>query len=184
MPVGFLKEPPALSFDMDLSSGFKIGYVSNTHGLKGEVTVTLGDSPPLSEVSTIFVEVRGSLVPHQVERISDRGDKAFVKFEDVDTHEQAKGLKGCSLYLPRTDRPVLRRNEFYDDEIIGFSVEDQHLGTLGKVARVEVLGMNRLIAVQVNNKEVLIPVNGPFIKSITRSRKKISVELPNGFMDI
>jgi 16S rRNA processing protein RimM len=33
-------------------------------------------------------------------------------------------------------------------------------------------------------KEVLIPVNSPFITSINKSKKKISVNLPEGFLDI
>jgi len=30
----------------------------------------------------------------------------------------------------------------------------------------------------------MIPVNGPFIKSISKAKKKIQVELPEGFLEI
>jgi 16S rRNA processing protein RimM len=33
-------------------------------------------------------------------------------------------------------------------------------------------------------KEVMIPVNGPFVKSINRTKKTVTVSLPEGFLDI
>jgi 16S rRNA processing protein RimM len=35
-----------------------------------------------------------------------------------------------------------------------------------------------------NEKEVLIPVNGPFILSINKTKKIITVLLPEGFLEI
>src|SRR6267378_582592 len=115
---------------MDIDSCYRIGYIEKTHGLKGEVTIVVRESIPIQKASTILVDVNGTLVPYFVERVSDRGDKAFVKLEDVDSPEQAKALKGCSLYLPKKVRPKLDRGGFYDDEVIGFEVEDEKLGLL------------------------------------------------------
>jgi 16S rRNA processing protein RimM len=78
----------------------------------------------------------------------------------------------------------LGRGEFYDDEITGFAVNDEVTGDLGKVREIIEAGPNKLIAVDNGVKEVLIPVNGPFIKSINKSRKTIIVELPDGFLDL
>jgi 16S rRNA processing protein RimM len=52
------------------------------------------------------------------------------------------------------------------------------------VVQVEQAGPNKLLAIDHNGKEVLIPVNGPFIKGINKSKKKITVTLPEGFLDI
>jgi 16S rRNA processing protein RimM len=45
-------------------------------------------------------------------------------------------------------------------------------------------GPNRFLMIDWHEKEVMIPINGPFIKSINKSKKKISVELPEGFLEI
>jgi 16S rRNA processing protein RimM len=45
-------------------------------------------------------------------------------------------------------------------------------------------GANRLLVLMQGEKEVLIPVNSPFILSINKSKKRISVDLPEGFLDI
>jgi 16S rRNA processing protein RimM len=164
---------------------YKIGHISKTHGLQGGVTVIFNrESPALQELKSLFIEQNHTLVPYFIESYSDRSDKAFVKFEDVNTPEQANQLRGRSLYLNKKIRPKLDRGGFYDDEVVGFDVEDQHLGRLGKIREVLHMGPNRLLAIDGFSKEVLIPVNGPFIQRINKSKKKFTVDLPEGFLDI
>jgi 16S rRNA processing protein RimM len=169
---------------MDIQSCFKIGYISKGRGLSGEVTVLFSEAIDAQETDSLFVEINGALVPYVIESISSRPDKSFIKFEDIDTIEAANQLKGCSLYLPKTIRPDLKRGEFYNDEVVGFKVEDDTHGLLGVVKDVVQSGPNRLIEITYGQKEILIPVNGPFIKSINRSKKIIKVDLPDGFLDI
>jgi 16S rRNA processing protein RimM len=169
---------------MDINACFKIGYISKTHGLKGGVTVVFSESGEFESLESVFVEIKHSLVPYFFESFSDRGEKGFIKFEDINTFEQAEALKGCSIYLPKTVRPKLKRGDFYNDEVLGFEVEDVHNGFLGEVKEIIESGANRLLSVDRSGKEVLIPVNGPFIKSVNKSKKKIQVELPEGFLDI
>ena len=169
---------------MDVRDAYKVAYVMRTHGLRGEVTIaTLPDCPDLAGVQTLFIEHRQQLVPYFVESISSRSDKAFLKLEDVDTLEKASELKGLSIYLPKSERPKLARGEFYSDEVVGFEVSDDDR-VLGKVKEVVEVGPNRFLSLDVEQRETLIPINGPFIKSVNRSSKKIKVELPEGFLDI
>lgn len=171
---------------MNIGDYYKVGYVMKPHGLKGEVTISL-DPDALADwenLKSIFIEKKSQLVPYFVEAISVRNDKAFVKLEDVDTPEYAELLKGGSLYLPKKTRPKLAKGEFYSEEVIGFEVFDDVHGPLGFVGDVEQAGPNRFLIVSYLQKEIMIPVNGPFIKSINKSKKKISVSLPDGFLDI
>ena len=171
---------------MELSDCFKIGYIQKTHGLKGEVTISLEAGAPddLEAITSLFVEVKGRLIPYFIEDLSLKGDKAFVKFEDVNTSEEASALKGSSLYLPKTARPKSKRGEFYNDEILGFTVHDVEVGTIGNVIRVETEEVNPLLIVLQGEKEVAIPINAPFITSVNKTSKKIEVELPEGLLDI
>ncbi|GHN00406.1 ribosome maturation factor RimM [Cytophagales bacterium WSM2-2] len=169
---------------MNIEECFKIGYVSKTHGLKGEVTVVFENEFELDDLPIIFLEFNGNLVPHFVEKISDRGDKSFVKFENIDSLEQADSLKGCSIYLSKSNRPKLKRGQFYDDEIIGFAVEDEFAGELGVVNDIQGNGTNRLLVINYNNKEVLVPINSPFVKNVNKSRKTIQLNLPEGYLEV
>jgi len=171
---------------MQIKDCFKIGFIQKPHGLKGEVTIALSPEGPdeFSKLDAVFVEQNNRLVPFFIESSSQNGDKVFAKFEDVDSSEAAEKISKAALYLPKSARPKSERGEFYDDEIIGFTAQDKQLGELGKVVSVEIAGPNKLLAVNFNDKEILIPVNGPFILSINKSKKTITVDLPEGFLDI
>ncbi len=169
---------------MEKDDYFKIGYVAKAHGLKGEITMMITAEADFGQIDSFFVELRGTLVPHFIKAISNRGDKAFIKLDEVDTLDQANTLKGCSIYLAKEARPKLKRGEFYDDEVIGFEVHDEIIGILGTIKEISSNGPNRLLTLYHKTKEVLIPVNSPFIKSLNKSKKVMKVELPDGFLDI
>jgi 16S rRNA processing protein RimM len=171
---------------MNISDYYKVGYVMKPHGLKGEVTISLDPDAPADweNLKTIFIEKKSQLVPYFIKAISVRNDRAFVKLEDVDTPEYAALLKGGSLYLPKESRPKLAKGEFYSEEVIGFEVFDDVQGPLGFVEDIEQAGPNRFLILSYIQKEIMIPVNGPFIKNIDKAKKTISVSLPEGFLEI
>jgi 16S rRNA processing protein RimM len=171
---------------MEVQSCYKIGWIFKPHGLKGEVTVMLEDDAPadLSTIDSVFLEQNNRLVPYFIEAVSGQGKKAFLKFEDVDSPEAAKLISKQSVYIPKSARPKNRRGKFYDDEVIDFQVFDAEMGLLGKIGDVIAAGPNRLLSLEHHGKEILIPTNAPFIKSINKSKKRIDVELPEGFLDI
>jgi len=168
---------------MKIEECFKIGYVSKTHGLKGEVTAVFENEFELDDVKSLFLEFDGSLVPYFIEKISGKGDKPFLKFEGVDSLTEAAELKGCGIYLPKTFRPKLKRGQFYDDEVVGFSVEDETAGPLGIVIEVQGSGVNRLLAIDHKDKEILVPINSPFIKSTNKTERRIRLSLPEGYLE-
>lgn len=170
---------------MDVASCYKIAFITRPHGLKGEVTLTLlPDCPALEKGSSLFLQIRNQLVPHFIESISAKGNKAYVKFDGVDTAAAADALKGCSLFLPKNQRPSLPKGEFYSDEVIGFEVIDSILGSLGTVKGILETGANRHLVVQREAREVLIPLNGPFITHFSKAKKSIQVEIPEGLLDL
>ncbi|HET9054888.1 MAG TPA: ribosome maturation factor RimM [Cyclobacteriaceae bacterium] len=171
---------------MKLDELYKAGFIMRAHGLKGEVTISLDADAPADweTLESILLEVKSQFVPYFIESISVRHDKAFLKLEDVNTPEAAASLKGTSIYLPKASRPKPARGDFYNEELIDFEVIDEELGLLGTVQAIEQAGPSRFIVLSHKTKEVMIPVNGPFIKSINRTKKTVTVSLPEGFLDI
>lgn len=170
---------------MKIEACHKIGYVVKTHGLKGELTLALGpECPELSLLQTVFIEVKSQLVPYSIQSSSVKGVKAYVKFEDLNTVESAGLLTGASVYIPKNSRPTLPRGEFYKDEVVGFEVADVTQGPLGFVKEVLETGANRHLIVNYLGREIMIPLNGPFITNVSKAKKKLMVDLPEGFLEI
>src|SRR5690242_10826960 len=143
---------------MKPESCYKIGMIAKPHGLKGEVTVLLENTPiDWDSIKSVFIQTGTSqLVPYFIEYISVRGLKAFLKFEDVNSPELAASISKREIFLPKSERPKTGRGEFYDDEILGFNVNDKLHGDIGTVEDVEVSGTNRLLVIKKDEKEVLI----------------------------
>jgi 16S rRNA processing protein RimM len=171
---------------MEIDSCFKIGWILKPHGLKGEVTVVLENEAPadLSQLESVFVEQNQRLVPYFIESVSAQDKKAYVKFEDVDSVDAAAQIAKKSIYIEKSSRPKSGRGEFYSDEVINFEVYDQVQGFLGEIKEIMAAGPNRLLVVSKNEKEILVPINGPFIISVNKSKKTVRVDLPEGFLDI
>jgi 16S rRNA processing protein RimM len=171
---------------MNTDSCYKIGFIMKPHGLKGQVTISLDPEAPedLTAIETVFVESHERLLPYFIEAISLKGSKAFLKLEEVNTPEEAQKISKSAIYLPKSSRPKSGRGEFYDDEVIGFEVLDSEFGSLGKITEIIQAGPNKLLSVNYHGKEVLVPLNSPFIDGINKSRKKITVTLPEGFLEI
>lgn len=144
--------------------------------------VLLPESPEPEEIRHVFILQKGDFVPYFVEHFSARPDQLVVKWEDVNTIDAAEQLKGCEVFLPKKARPKLARGEFYNDEVIGFAVamSEQLLGTVKAVTET---GGNRFLVLD-NARETFIPVHGPFIKSINKAKRRILVELPDGFLEL
>jgi 16S rRNA processing protein RimM len=173
---------------MDIESCYQLGYVIRKHGLKGEVYILLDVDDPgyYEEMESVFVAINRQemLVPFFIEEISIAEDKALVKFEGIDTAEEAENLVSCGLYLPIEFLPRLSEDQFYYHDIIGFQVIDHKAGALGPVQQVYHFTSQDLLSVMHKEKEVLIPVADEIIKKVDKDKKELFVELPDGLLDI
>jgi 16S rRNA processing protein RimM len=171
---------------MSLEGYYLIGQVTKPHGLKGEVTVLLQPDLPndVSSLSTVYLRMNESAVPYFIQNVSLKGNKAIMRFEDVDTLEDAQSISKHQLYLPIGQRPIARKGEFYSDEVVGYTVEESLAGELGIITEVLTISAQRLLSVKYQSKDLLIPVNAPFIKEIDKSKKIMYVTLPEGYLDI
>ena len=166
---------------------FYLGKIAKKFSFKGEVLVYLDtDEPELYEnMESVFVDLNKNLVPFFIENSSlHKNDFLRVKFEDVDTEEDADAIMGCELYLPLSFLPKLEGNQFYYHEVIGFDVEDQRLGVVGKIVSINDSTAQPLFEVLNGSIEMLIPMIDQFLVKIDRINKKVIMNLPEGLVEM
>ena len=166
---------------------FYLGKIAKKFSFKGEVLIYLDtDEPELYEnMESVFVELNKNLVPFFIENSSlHKNDFLRVKFEDVETEEDADAIMGCELYLPLSFLPKLEGNQFYYHEVIGFEVEDQRLGVVGKIVSINDTTAQPLFEVLNGNVEMLIPMIDQFLIKIDRDNKKVIMNLPEGLVEM
>jgi len=166
---------------------FYLGKIAKKFSFKGEVLAYLDtDEPELyKNLESVFVECNKHLVPFFIETSSlHKNDFLRVRFEDVTTEEEAEALLGNDLYLPLSMLPKLSGNKFYFHEVIGFEVEDQRLGIVGKIQSINDSNAQPLFEVLKGDVEILIPMIDHFLVKIDRENKKVVMNLPEGLIEM
>ena len=173
---------------MRIDDCYQLGYVIKTHGLHGELSILLDVDVPeaYQDLESVLVATSGSetLVPFFVEHLAIRQNKALVKFEDIDTIEQAEALLKARLYLPLENLPPLEDDQFYYHEIIGFTVQDTQQGPLGTVQDVYESTGQEMIVMQYQEKEVFIPINDDIVPRVDKIQSIVHVNLPEGLLEV
>ena len=166
---------------------FFLGKIVSKFSFKGEVLVKLDtDNPEIyQEMESVFVDYNNNLVPFFIEKARlHKSSLLRVKFEDVDTEEDADDLIKTSLYLPLDLLPELEDDQFYYHEIIGFEVIDEAKGNIGTVKNINDNTVQALFEIEFNDKEILIPINDEFIDKLDKENKKLYLKTPEGLIDL
>ena len=171
---------------MDFDSYFQLGYIVKSHGLKGEVTAFLDSDEPYAyrEMESVFVEQQQRLIPFFIKQLKVQGNKAVISFEGISSVEQANALKSAKLWLPLDVLPELEDEQFYFHEIIGYEVIDSVSGSIGKVKSVYDSGAQDLLAVESQEKEILIPIVDSIVTKVDKEKEQILVSVPQGLIEL
>ena len=165
---------------------YKIGKLGKPHGVKGEIAFSFDDDVfDRQEADFMFVMIDGLLVPFFFEEYRFSSDVvALVKFEGVDTLEQAADLAGCDVYFPRAasddDADAVSKAE-----LSGFRLVDAATGAVvGEVTAIDDSTANPLFVVDTANGEMLIPASHELVKAIDKKNLTITVDIPEGLLQL
>lgn len=166
---------------------FYVGKIAKKFSFKGEVLLYL-DTDDLSDyenLESVLVDFHGTLVPFLIERKQwHKGQFLRVKFDEVDTEAQADEIVGREVYLPLEFLPELEEGQFYYHEIVGFQVQDAKHGNIGTVLGVNDSGIQPLLVIRFQEKEILIPLLDEFIQQLDKPNQTLYLKTPPGMMEL
>ena len=172
---------------MQLKDCFYLGKIVKKYSFKGELLVKLDTDEPDSytNLESVLISHGNNLIPFFLEHCKlHKSDLLRVKFEDINTEEEADSLLKAELYLPLAALPKLTGNKFYYHEVIGFNVIDEHHGMVGSITGVNDTTAQALFEIEHEGKEILLPINDEIIKKVDREQQEIQVLAPDGLIDL
>ncbi|MBO7466744.1 MAG: 16S rRNA processing protein RimM [Bacteroidaceae bacterium] len=163
-----------------------IGKFTRTHGVKGEIAMSFtNDVFDRTDCPYLVCSMDGILVPFFIEEYRFKSDTvALIKFEKIDTIEQARQLTNKEALFPTKYIPEDEEQEYTWLSFIGYEVEDTACGYVGKVVDVDDSTINVLFIVErEDGKEVFIPAQEALIEDIDHEKRSILFNLPEGLLE-
>ena len=166
---------------------FYVGTVVGKYSFKGEVLVkTDSDNPEdYTKLESIFVELSTGLVPFFIRKCQlHKSSLLRIDFEEVNSEQDADAILKKNLFLPLDLLPPLEGNKFYYHEVIGFSIT-QNGTQIGTILGIIEQGLQALFEITDNQgAERLNPIHDDFILEVDRASRNITVQLPEGLLEL
>ena len=154
-----------------------VGKIVGTHGIKGELKV-LSD---FKFSDKVFAKDKRIIINNKTYIINSvRKHKNFIliTLNDYNDINQVLDFIKKNIYIDEEDL-VLNDEEILDEDLVKYHI----LTTDGKSGIIKEIfwasPTNKIMRVELD-KEVLIPFNSPMIKSISKSKKEVIIELISG----
>lgn len=166
-----------------------VGRILSPHGIAGLLKVLpLTDYPDrCRDLKEVACELRGIRSTVMVERATLHGRYWLIKFEGIDTREEAAALRGALILIRTDERVPLPDGSYYHDQLIGLKLYNTEGECLGQVKDI-VPGAahdHYLIGRDApGEKDFLLPAVKAFILEIDLSGGRIIAEPPAGLMEL
>lgn len=158
-----------------------VGRIAGLFGIRGELKC----DPTQSGRSLFKPDARfdaaladGGLEHLCLTSVREHQSRLLVRFEGVDTADQAQRYVGSTLLAAR-ERIELEAGEYLDRDLVGCELVDATGKRLGLVEAVEHYPSSDMLVV--GGK--FVPMIGAFIKSIDLAERRIVADLPAGLLD-
>lgn len=171
---------------MALVKYLSIGRVLAPWGIKGQVKIN-----PLTEdirrfetLDAAYIDFGEKTVYKKIEKVTFlKQDFVVLKFEEIDTIEDAQKLRNCFIKVHRDDAIKLPEDHFFICDIVGLYVYDEKQHLIGIVQDVLQTGANDVYVVETSeNKEVLIPAIKQVVKKVDLANKKMIIRPLEGML--
>ena len=169
-----------------LDKKIPLGQILKPHGIKGELKILFynEDSNWLKKNQIVFLEDSQKVFfEYKIERIFYSFRKNRIKFFDINTIDQANQLRGYILNTLRSDFPGLSKNEYYLDDLVGYTMMDSSSKVYGIVTNVLAFPANNVLSVIKEKKEYLIPLIQDVIIEVNQDTRIIIIDPLEGLFN-
>ena len=162
-----------------------VGALRRAHGVHGEMVMEIDtDFPERLKLGTRLF-VGPSHRPMMIEGVRPHSEGLLIKFVGVESPEDAARYRNQLVYVTAADRPPLPEGQYYEHQVIGFSVVENETGELiGALRSIMRTGANDIYVVErPDGNEVLLPVIASVVLKLDAEARTIRVHLLPGLLD-
>jgi 16S rRNA processing protein RimM len=119
---------------------------------------------------------------HEIERSAGSGLHVRLKLRDINTREEAQGLRGAYLEVPEAALEALPEGEYYRFQLVGLAVRSTDGREFGLVTDVLSAPENDVYVVSGPFGEVLVPAVDDVVQEVDLEARVILIEIVPGLL--
>lgn len=181
-----LRRLPLVPYICRVTEYFKIGKFVATHGVKGELVLRhhLGKKTTLKGLTALFLEEKkNAFIPWFPEQTTAKSDtEILVKLDTIDSKEAAQQLAQKEVWLLQEDFQRFSAKTA-PLQLLGYVILNGKQ-ELGPILEVVEQPHQLLCRLDMNGREVLIPLNESTLERVDHKHRKVSVTLPEGLLSV
>ena len=160
-----------------------VGFLRRAHGVRGEMIMDLHTDFPERLRGGRTLLIGDEHKPMTLSNARQHAKGILVKFQGIETPEDAALFRNQWVYVKATDVPKLPEGQVYQHEIFGFAVEDENGNSLGELVEILETGANNVYVVRNTvGKEILLPAIPSVVLEIDAPRRLMRVHLLEGLI--
>ena len=164
-----------------------VGRVARAHGNRGQVIVnpdTDFAGERFKPGNTLLVGPAGRAERRSIREVRFHQGRPIVRFEGVDTMNDAEALAGAELWMTAEAAGPLPAGTFYRHDLVGCDVVGVDGAAVGTVTGVEGTLERSYLVVKADAGEVMIPMVAEFCVRVDLAARRVTVQLPAGLLDV
>ncbi|MDR1494546.1 MAG: ribosome maturation factor RimM [Rickettsiales bacterium] len=156
----------------------KIGKVLSSHGLDGNVKVASFFERPDDIFKYKVVDYDNNVLNYIRVGSTSKRDVFLVKFDHINSIEEAKKYNGTELFVNIEDLPTLSENETYVESFIGMLVVDGARN--GVVISLSNYGAGDILEIKWDSgRSECVLYSGDLIENVDKQNKIIRIHAPS-----
>lgn len=162
----------------------KVGVITTTHGVRGEVKVfPTTDAERFMELEYVILDTGREKRELTIQNVKFFKNLVILKFEGIDNINDIEKYKGKELWVPREEAQELDEDEYYIGDLIGMDVLLEDGTRFGILKDVMETGANDVYVVETEEgKEVLLPAIHDCIMDVDIEKNAMTVHLMKGLL--
>lgn len=164
----------------------KVGIISSTHGIRGEVKVfpTTDDPQRFKKLKNILLDSGKEKRNLKIQSVKFFKQFVILKFEEIDDINDIEKYKGSGLYVTRDQAVKLQKDEYFIADLIGLTVTAQEEKLEGTLKDVMETGANDVYVIELTDgRELLLPAIKECVLSVDIEKGEMQIRLLDGLLD-
>ena len=163
----------------------KVGAVTATHGVRGEVRVfpTTDDPGRFRSLEEVILQKNGLRETHEIRSVKFSKNMVILGLSGINSMNDAEKYRNWDLMVPREKAVPLGEDEYYIGDLIGMEVVTKEGCLLGHIEDVMQTGANDVYVVSSEEYgEILIPAIKACIIQVDVNENRMTAELLPGLL--